>query len=160
MCRCLKVYQIQTIVHTTFNLLKTLRCYKDVLIIVHLCVVQHMSDWCTVSGQDIHISRQLSFTPNYHDLQNGLRTTGKAVMQNLWFSATVKCHVTNFTIHILLPIFYVEVKKRSHHTNWLFNWRYVALVVVLWRPALSSSSASSSSASVTALRWEPVNVHV
>ena len=28
-------------------------------------------------------------------------------------------------------------------------WRYVALVVVLWRPALSSSSAS---ASVTALR--------
>jgi len=38
-------------------------------------------------------------------------------------------------------------------------WRHVALVVVLWRPALSSS-ASSSSASVTALRWEPVNVHV
>jgi len=31
------------------------------------------------------------------------------------------------------------------------NWRYVALVVVLWRPALSSSS-SSSSASVSALR--------
>ena len=38
------------------------------------------------------------------------------------------------------------------------NWRYVALVVVLWRPALSVSS--SSLASVTALRWEPVNVHV
>ena len=38
------------------------------------------------------------------------------------------------------------------------NWRYVALVVVLWRPALSASS--SSSASATALRWEPVNVHV
>jgi len=37
-------------------------------------------------------------------------------------------------------------------------WRYVALVVVLWRPALSASS--SSSASVTALRCEPVNVHV
>jgi len=37
-------------------------------------------------------------------------------------------------------------------------WRYVALVVVLWRPA--SSASSSSSASVTALRWEPVNVHV
>jgi len=37
-------------------------------------------------------------------------------------------------------------------------WRYVALVVVLWRPTLSSSS--SSAASVTALRWEPVNVHV
>ena len=37
-------------------------------------------------------------------------------------------------------------------------WRYVALVVVLWRPALSASaSSSSSSASVTALRWEPVN---
>ena len=32
-------------------------------------------------------------------------------------------------------------------------WRYVALVVVLWRSALSSSS-------VTTLRWEPVNVHV
>jgi len=31
------------------------------------------------------------------------------------------------------------------------NWRYVALVVVLWL---------SSSASVTALRWEPVNAHV
>jgi len=30
------------------------------------------------------------------------------------------------------------------------NWRYVALVVVLWRPALSSSS--SAAASVTALR--------
>jgi len=30
------------------------------------------------------------------------------------------------------------------------NWRYVALMVVLWRPALS--------ASVTALRWEPVNI--
>jgi len=38
-------------------------------------------------------------------------------------------------------------------------WRYVALVVVLWRPVLSASS-SSLSASVTALRWEPVNVHV
>jgi len=40
----------------------------------------------------------------------------------------------------------------------LIYWRYVALVVVglLWCPALSSSS----SASVTALRWEPVNVHV
>ena len=35
-------------------------------------------------------------------------------------------------------------------------WRYVALVVVLWRPALSASSSPS----VTALRWEPVNVHV
>jgi len=36
-------------------------------------------------------------------------------------------------------------------------WRYVFLyVVVLWCPALSSSSAS-----VTALRWnQPVNVHV
>jgi len=32
------------------------------------------------------------------------------------------------------------------------HWRHVALVVVLWCPALS--------ASVTALRWEPVNVHV
>jgi len=42
-----------------------------------------------------------------------------------------------------------------------FDWRYVALVVVLRRPALSASSwSSSSSASVTALRWEPVNVHV
>ena len=38
-------------------------------------------------------------------------------------------------------------------------WRHVALVVVLWRPALSVSS-SSSSASVTALRWEPVNVYI
>jgi len=37
------------------------------------------------------------------------------------------------------------------------NWRYVALVVVLWHPALL---ASSSSASVTTLRWEPVNVLV
>ena len=34
------------------------------------------------------------------------------------------------------------------------DWQYVALVVVLWCPALSSS------ASVTALRWELVNVHV
>jgi len=36
----------------------------------------------------------------------------------------------------------------------LIHWRYVALVVVLWRPALSASSSSSSSsaASVTALR--------
>ena len=33
------------------------------------------------------------------------------------------------------------------------NWRYVALVVVVWRPALSASaSSSSSSAYVTALR--------
>jgi len=43
------------------------------------------------------------------------------------------------------------------------DWRYVALVVVLWRPALSaslSSSLSTASTSVTALRWEPVNVHV
>jgi len=39
-------------------------------------------------------------------------------------------------------------------------WRYVAKVVVLWRPALSASSSSSSLASVTALRWEPVNVHI
>jgi len=38
------------------------------------------------------------------------------------------------------------------------SWRYVALVVVLWRPALSASS-SSSLASITALRREPVNVH-
>jgi len=35
-------------------------------------------------------------------------------------------------------------------------WQYVALVVLLWHPALS---ALSSSASVTALRWEPVNLH-
>ena len=34
------------------------------------------------------------------------------------------------------------------------SWRYVALVVVLWRPALSlsASASSSSSASVTALK--------
>ena len=31
------------------------------------------------------------------------------------------------------------------------HWRYVALVVVLWRPASSSASSSSS---VTVLRWE------
>ena len=37
-----------------------------------------------------------------------------------------------------------------------YNWRCVTLVVVLWHPALSASS----SASVTALRWEPVNVCV
>jgi len=36
------------------------------------------------------------------------------------------------------------------------SWRHVALVVVLWRPALLSTS----SASITALRWEPVHVHV
>jgi len=35
------------------------------------------------------------------------------------------------------------------------NWRYVALVVVLWCPVLSLLAAS-----VTALRWEPLNVHV
>jgi len=35
----------------------------------------------------------------------------------------------------------------------------VALMVVLWRPALSASSSSLVAASVTALRWEPVNVH-
>jgi len=45
--------------------------------------------------------------------------------------------------------------RRDNHRD--ISWRYVALVVVLWRPALS---ASSSSASVTALRWKPVNVHV
>ena len=43
------------------------------------------------------------------------------------------------------------------HVIWDSYWRYLTLVVVLWCPALSSSS---SSASVTALRWEPVNVHV
>jgi len=37
------------------------------------------------------------------------------------------------------------------------NRQIVALVVVLWRPALSASASSSS---VTTLRWEPVNVHV
>ena len=36
-------------------------------------------------------------------------------------------------------------------------WRYVGLMVVLWHPVLL---ASSSVASVTALRREPVNVHV
>jgi len=57
-----------------------------------------------------------------------------------------------------IPALYSEAR-------WCFQrrlfvcWRYVALVVVLWCPALSSSS-SSASASVTALRWEPVNVHV
>jgi len=40
--------------------------------------------------------------------------------------------------------------------NCVTYWRYVTLVVVLSRPALSASS----SASITALRWEPVNVHV
>ena len=34
----------------------------------------------------------------------------------------------------------------------VYNWRYVALVVVLWCPALLSSSSSSAAASVTALR--------
>jgi len=42
-----------------------------------------------------------------------------------------------------------------------FNWQYVALIIILWRLALSVSlSSSSSSASVTTSRWEPVNVHV
>jgi len=45
---------------------------------------------------------------------------------------------------------FFNIKHLSHS----YYWRYVALVIVLWRPALSSS------ASVTALRWEPVNVHV
>jgi len=45
---------------------------------------------------------------------------------------------------------------RSHMSHF---WRYVALMVVLWRLSLSASS-SSSSASVTALRWEPLNIHV
>jgi len=51
-------------------------------------------------------------------------------------------------------------KTTTNRPFWVF-WRYVAivaLVVVLWRPALSASS--SASASVTALRWEPVNIHV
>jgi len=44
---------------------------------------------------------------------------------------------------------------------WCIYWWYVyiALVIVLWHPPLSLSSLSSS-ASVTALRWEPVNIHV
>ena len=40
------------------------------------------------------------------------------------------------------------------------SWRYVAQVVVLWCPASLSSSSSSAAATVTALRWEPVNAHV
>jgi len=36
----------------------------------------------------------------------------------------------------------------------------ISLVIVLWHPVLSASLSSSSSSSVTALRWEPVNVHV
>ena len=42
-----------------------------------------------------------------------------------------------------------ESRCRLCHAS---SWQYVALVVVLWRPALSLSSSSSSSASVTALR--------
>jgi len=50
---------------------------------------------------------------------------------------------------------HVRLRDDHHdHSSWhCHDWRYVALVVVLWRPALSASS--SASASVTALRWEP-----
>ena len=40
---------------------------------------------------------------------------------------------------------------RQRLTTRLVNWRYVALMVVPWHPALSSSS-SAAAASVTALR--------
>ena len=42
--------------------------------------------------------------------------------------------------------------------HWTPSWRYIyiVLVFVLWCPALSSSS----SASVTAVIWEPLNVHL
>jgi len=48
---------------------------------------------------------------------------------------------------------------RSKVVKQYVDWQYVALVIILWRLALSAS-LSSSSAFVTALRWEPVNVHV
>jgi len=46
--------------------------------------------------------------------------------------------------------------KKVYHPTTNYNWRYVALVVVLWHPALSLSV----SASVTALIWEPVNIRL
>jgi len=42
-----------------------------------MCVVQPTSDWCTVFGRDIHISRRSSFTLKYLALQSSLQTTGK-----------------------------------------------------------------------------------
>ena len=72
------------------------------------------------------------------------------------------------------PIKFCSMIKISKYTSWVAHrgkvcylrlpclsfWRYVALVVVLSHRALSASESSSSSASVTALKWEPVNVHV
>jgi len=63
-----------------------------------------------------------------------------------WSRATMRSCVGNILID--------RVKVWRPTLREMGNWRYVALVVVLWCPALSSSS------SVAALRWEPVNVHV
>jgi len=52
----------------------------------------------------------------------------------------------------------VVIIQHSVHCT---SWRYATLVVVLWRLALLVSSLlSSPSASVTAVRQEPLNVHV
>jgi len=67
--------------------------------------------------------------------------------------------LSNYFGHLLMISFsFLGIFTVLHSViSWeCINWRYVALVIVLWHPALSSSS----SASVTALRWEPVNVHV
>jgi len=39
-----------------------------------------------------------------------------------------------------------------------YFWQYVTLVIILWWPTLSASL--SSSASITAVRWKPVNVRL
>ena len=56
--------------------------------------------------------------------------------------------------HNVQPNWWVHLYKFMSDCIACIDWRYVAIVVVLWHPALSASS------SVTALRWESVNVHV
>jgi len=79
-----------------------------------------------------------------------------------------RCWVTLLMWRTMLPLCQLPTILRALHWVLLFTvishggaviviyWWYVTLVVVLWHPALSSSAL----ASVTTLRWEPVNVRL
>jgi len=83
---------------------------------------------------------------------------------------TILGHVTSSVTwplepHMVLSCWWsVDTKSLSRMVDEILcviigDMSYIALVFVLWRPALSAS-LSLSSASVTTLRWEPLNVHV
>jgi len=60
-------------------------------------------------------------------------------------------HMSNNLLPSLATIILLQT-VRHYRAKGALHWRYVALVVVLWRPAVSASASSSSSASVAALR--------